>query len=71
LQTEQEQLKSFRSPDIQHPDLSGGINEDELDAELDEYFEKSRSRRKMNSIELVESEAEDFYASSTTGSSLT
>ena len=66
METENEKIKNFRSPE--HSVVSNGnINEDILDAELDEYFKQSR-RVKKNSLELVESEAEDFYSSSNTES---
>ena len=38
------------------------LNEDILDDELEEYF-KQHPRKKKTSLELVESEPEDFYGS--------
>ena len=47
---------------LDNDDRIDELNEDILDDELEEYF-KQHPRKKKTSLELVESEPEDFYGS--------
>merc|ERR1712131_92516 len=55
-------LQQAQKTSYDNDDRIDELNEDILDDELEEYF-KQHPRKKKTSLELVESEPEDFYGS--------